>query len=146
MVVWFGCLIMSAKVATLGLLKIKVFSNKGYEVTISVYDVISKNFLRDSNHIVDVVMWPKFVNSSTSMREVRSYVCGSYRGKVQRSEFYNQIDLLFWYKDECLKIRFLHLFSFSRYSHSLFIFKDFAFFMLNYQEISWNKNKPQLVH
>ena len=80
-------LIMSAKVATLGLLKIKVFWNKGYEVTISVYDVISKNFLRDSNHIVDVVMWPKFVNSSTSMREVRSYVCGSYRGKTSRGTF-----------------------------------------------------------
>ena len=32
-------LMMSAKLATLGLLEIKVFRNKGYEVIISVYDV-----------------------------------------------------------------------------------------------------------
>ena len=37
---------MSAKMATPGLLKIKVFWNKGY-------------------YVVDVVMWPKFGNSST---------------------------------------------------------------------------------
>ena len=61
---------MSAKMATLGLLKIKVFWNKGYDVTIPVYEVINKNLLRDSNYIVDVVKWPKFGNSSTSMREV----------------------------------------------------------------------------
>ena len=30
---------MPAKLATLGLLEIKVFRNKGYEVIISVYDV-----------------------------------------------------------------------------------------------------------
>ena len=63
-------LMMSAKLATLGLLKIKVFWNKGYDVIIFVYDVINKNLSRDSNYIVDVVMWPKFGNSSTSMREV----------------------------------------------------------------------------
>ena len=38
-------LILSTKMATLGLLKIKVFWNKGYEVIISVYDIISKNYL-----------------------------------------------------------------------------------------------------
>ena len=38
-------LMLSAKMATLGLLKIKVFWNKGYEVIISVYDIISKNYL-----------------------------------------------------------------------------------------------------
>ena len=63
-------LIVSAKMATLGLLKIKVFRNKGYDVIISVYDVINKNLLRDSNFIVDVVMWPKFGNCRTAMREV----------------------------------------------------------------------------
>ena len=47
---------MSAKMATLGLLKIKVFINKGYDVMICVYDVINKNLSRDSNFIVDVVM------------------------------------------------------------------------------------------
>ena len=49
-------LVMSAKMATLGLLKIKVFRNKGYDVIISVYDVINKNLSRDSNFIVDLVM------------------------------------------------------------------------------------------
>ena len=63
-------LMMSAKMATLGLLKIKVFWNKGYGVIISVYYVINKNLSLDSNYIVDVVMWPKFGNCSTSMREV----------------------------------------------------------------------------
>ena len=47
---------MLAKMATLGLLKIKVFGNKGYNVIISVYDIINKNSSRDSNFIVDVVM------------------------------------------------------------------------------------------
>ena len=61
---------MSGKMATLGLRKIKVFRNKGYDVIISVYDVINKNLSRDSNYIVDLVMWPKFGNSSISMREV----------------------------------------------------------------------------
>ena len=32
--------------------------------------IINKILSRDSNYIVDVVMWPKFCNSSTSMKEV----------------------------------------------------------------------------
>ena len=63
-------LMMSAKMATPGLLKIKVFWNKGYDVIISVHDVTNKILSRDSNYIIDVVMWPKFGNSSISMREV----------------------------------------------------------------------------
>ena len=51
----------SAKMATLGLLKTKVFWNKGYDVVISVYDTINKNLSRDSNYIVDVVMRPSLV-------------------------------------------------------------------------------------
>ena len=35
-------LMMSTKMATLGLLKIKVFRNKGYDVIISAYGVIKK--------------------------------------------------------------------------------------------------------
>ena len=61
---------MSAEMATPGLPKIKVYWNKGYHVIISVYDVTIKILLRDSNHIVDVVMWPQFGNSTISMREV----------------------------------------------------------------------------
>ena len=61
---------MSAKMATPGLLKITVFWNKGHDVNISVDDVTNKILSRDSNHIVDVFMWPKFGNWSISMREV----------------------------------------------------------------------------
>ena len=49
-------LLMSAKMATLGLLKIRVFLNKGYDVIISVHDITNKFLLRDSNYIIDVVM------------------------------------------------------------------------------------------
>ena len=61
---------MSAKMATLDLLEIKVYWNKRYDVIIPVYDVTNKISSRDSNYIADVVMWPKFDNSSISMREV----------------------------------------------------------------------------
>ena len=61
---------MSAKIATLGLLKITIFWNKGYDVIISM-DVVTNRFLsRDANYILDVFMWPKFGNSSSSAREV----------------------------------------------------------------------------
>ena len=60
---------MSAKMATPGLLKITVW-NKGYDVIIPVDDVTNKILSRDSNYIVDVSMWPKFGNSSISLREV----------------------------------------------------------------------------
>ena len=61
---------MSAKLVTPGLLQIKIIQNKGYDVIILDYDVTNKILLGDPNYIVDVVMWPKFGNSSISMREV----------------------------------------------------------------------------
>ena len=61
---------MSAKMATPGLLKITVFWNKGYDVLIPVDDVVNKIWSCDSSFIVDVFMWPKFGNSSISMRKV----------------------------------------------------------------------------
>ena len=63
-------LMMSAKMAAAGFLKIKVFWNISYDVIISVIEVTNKILLRDSNYIVDAVMWPKFGNSSISMRVV----------------------------------------------------------------------------
>ena len=48
-------LMMSAKLATPGFLKIKVFWNRGYYVIYSVYDVTNKMLSHDSNYIVDVV-------------------------------------------------------------------------------------------
>ena len=61
---------MSAKMAMPVLHKITVFLNKGYDVTISVNDVIKKILSRCSNYIVDLFMRPKFGNSGISMTEI----------------------------------------------------------------------------
>ena len=61
---------MSAKMATLDLLKIKAFWNQYYDIIISVHDVRNKTLSRGSNYVVDVVMWQKSGNSSISMGEV----------------------------------------------------------------------------
>ena len=63
-------LMMPAKMTTLGLLRIKVLWNKGYDVITSVYGVTKQILPVESNYIVNVVMWQKIGNSSTSMREV----------------------------------------------------------------------------
>ena len=49
-------LMMPAKLATLGLLKINVYWIKGYDVIISVHDVTKKILSRESNYDVDMVM------------------------------------------------------------------------------------------
>ena len=62
-------LMMSAKMATPALLKIKVFLNKSYYVIYYAYDVTNKILSHESNYIMDVVMRPKFGNSSICIRE-----------------------------------------------------------------------------
>ena len=57
-------LMMSAK--TLGLLKIKVLWNIGYDVIVSVHS----NLSWDSKNIANAVMWPKFGNSNIYMTNV----------------------------------------------------------------------------
>ena len=49
-------ILTSAKLVTLCFLKIKVFWNKDYDVTISIHDVITKKLPCDSNYIADMVM------------------------------------------------------------------------------------------
>ena len=49
-------LMMPAKLGTLGLLQIKVFWNKGYDVAISVHDVTNRILSRVSNYIVDITL------------------------------------------------------------------------------------------
>ena len=61
---------MSAKFAIPGLLEIKIFNNKGYDVIIVDYDVINKILSREWNYIIDLIMWPKFDNSDISMRKI----------------------------------------------------------------------------
>ena len=63
-------LMMSAEMATLSFRKIKVFWNKGYDIMTSVHDVTNKILSRDSNDIINVIMWPKFGYSINSMGEV----------------------------------------------------------------------------
>ena len=51
---------MSAKMATPGFLKTALFWNKGYDIIIPVHNMsmfLSKISPRDSNYVVDVVMW-----------------------------------------------------------------------------------------
>ena len=47
---------MSAKMVTPGLLKIKLFCKKGYDVIFLVHDVTNKILARDSNYDVNLVM------------------------------------------------------------------------------------------
>ena len=56
-------MMMSAKTATVGLLKVKIFWNKTYDVTVSVQQVTNKILSCDSNYITDVAMWTKICNS-----------------------------------------------------------------------------------
>ena len=63
-------LMMAGKLTTPGLLNVKAYWNKGYDIIISVHDFTNKIFSCDSNYIVDVIMWPKFGNSSISMGKV----------------------------------------------------------------------------
>ena len=49
-------LMMSAKIITPGLLKIRVFRSNGCDVIIFVYDVTNKILSRDPNYIIDVVI------------------------------------------------------------------------------------------
>ena len=49
------------KMATLGFLKINVFWNKCHDVITFVHDFTNKILSRDSDYIVDVVMWPSSI-------------------------------------------------------------------------------------
>ena len=63
-------LMMSIKITTPGILKIKVFWNDSYDVIISIHDVTNKILSRDSNYVIDAVMWPDFGYCRIPMRKV----------------------------------------------------------------------------
>ena len=63
-------LMVSAKMASLSLLKINVFWIKGYDVITSVHDVTSNIFSCDSIYIVNAIMGSKIGNSNSSTKEV----------------------------------------------------------------------------
>ena len=79
-------LMISAKMASPGLLKMKIFWNKGYDVMIYVDGITSKILSLDSHYIVDVVMWPNFGNSSISTREVTIIL--NLEGFDQKNHFF----------------------------------------------------------
>ena len=60
----------SAKMAILDLLTSKLFWIKGFNVKISAHDVTNKILISDLYCVLEVVMWPMFGNSSTTMTEV----------------------------------------------------------------------------
>ena len=86
-------LMISARLDALGLLKIKVFWNKSYDVIISIYGDTSKILSRDSSHIIDVAMWPKFGTSSITMKEV--IIISILLGFDQKNYFF---DWCSWFK------------------------------------------------
>lgn len=51
----------------------KIFESKGYEVIISFNDFTKKLSSCDSDHTVDVVIWPKLGNSNFFTRELLFY-------------------------------------------------------------------------
>ena len=80
---------MSAKMATLkmNILEIKVFWNKGYDVIFSFHDVTNHILSHDWNYTVPVFMWPKFGNSSISMRKC-SIITSILQGFNQKKHFF----------------------------------------------------------
>ena len=70
---------MSAKMATTALFKLKVFWKKGYNVT-------NKFLLCDLNYIVNVVMRLKLGNSNIFMREV--IITSMLWGLNQKNHFF----------------------------------------------------------
>ena len=61
---------MLAKLATLGLLEIRLLWNEFYEVIKYANDLTNKILSRGSNHIVNMIMRQNIGNSSISLREV----------------------------------------------------------------------------
>ena len=100
-VLWFYFLILLTFIESLKIIlinmvtpefrKIKVFWKISYDVMISTNDVTNKTFSRNSNYILDVVMWPKYgkriKTKSQKVLGANCYVCRSYRGKTGRGPF-----------------------------------------------------------
>ena len=83
---------ISAKMATSGLLKITLFWSKDYYVIYSFHDVTNKILSHYPNYIVDVVMRPKFGNSSIYIRQV--IITSILQGFHQKNCFFSGWSLL----------------------------------------------------
>ena len=67
-------LMVSARLATSGLLKMKIFWNEGYDVIFPAHKDINKILSFDSNYIVDMVIWAKFGNPSIHCVKYRNFI------------------------------------------------------------------------
>ena len=76
---------MSAKLATLDLLKIKILMEIIKVLITSLYDVTNSILSHGSNYIVDAVILSKFDNSSISMR---SYRIQFYKDLTRKTNFF----------------------------------------------------------
>ena len=85
-------LMMSAKITTPGLPKIRVFWNNAYDIIISVHDVTNKILSNDLNYIIDVVICPKFGNCGISMRKV--LITSILQGFDQKNRFFWKVSLV----------------------------------------------------
>ena len=98
---------MSTKMVTPGFRKFKVFWKKGYSVIISTIShpdiyiyiyiykkqtITNKILLRDSNYIMDVVMWPKFGNSRIFIKNF--FITSSLSGFEQKNRFFWDVTLV----------------------------------------------------
>ena len=85
-------LMMTEKLVTLGLLKVKTFWDKDLDVIIRIHDVTSKISSRDSNYIANMIMWPKIVNFSISMRGI--IIISILQGCDQKNQFFSGVFLV----------------------------------------------------
>ena len=65
-----------------------IFQNKGYGVIIVNYGVTNKVLSLYSDYVVDVVMWPKFGDSSISMRIYDNLITSISQGFEQKNYFF----------------------------------------------------------
>ena len=82
-------LMMSAKMATPDLLRIKTFWKKYYDVIIGFHG--NKILSRDSNYNVNVVMWQKFGNSSISVRELEKFSHPQFYKDLTRISIFSEV-------------------------------------------------------
>ena len=71
---------ISVKLASLSLLKIKVFWNKGYDIIISTHDVTNKTLLHESNY--------KFGNSITFMKVINTFGQFDQKDLTRKTNFW----------------------------------------------------------
>ena len=79
---------MSAKLTTLGLLRIKAFWYKGCDIIISLHDATKRILSCDSNHIANVVMWPMWLLVALVILSEKLSQTWFYKGLTRKFVFF----------------------------------------------------------